>query len=389
MTISFWLDSDSDKVKEEFDVVIVGAGITGAAAAYWLSQRKDLKIAVIDAGTAGGGASGRNGGLVLRGVMAYYNKTIKSYGRETARWILQFNEESQAYLTEFLEKTSNTFAYDKCGSYLLANSIDELQDLSESAELMKEDGFSLEYIKEDPTDRGFYGAIHNPGDIGVHPINLTRALLQASQATIYENEQVFQLAWNNNQPLLHTQKHLISSSRVLLCANAYLPLLVPELSTFIKPVRGQIIVTRPVQERIVEKLCYANYGWEYFRQLPDGRFLLGGCREPFLKDEVGYADMVTPDVQGALMNYLKDRFPELAGVSIDYRWSGIMAFTEDGLPLLGELKDKPGVLYVTGCNGHGMGYAMALSKLMVEYAIDGANPGIFDSRRMLESKALK
>jgi len=116
--------------------------------------------------------------------------------------------------------------------------------------------------------------------------------------------------------------------------------------------------------------------------------LLGGCREPFLKDEVGYADMVTLDVQGALQNYLKDRFPELAGVSIDYRWSGIMAFTEDGLPLLGELSDKPGVVYVTGCNGHGMGYAMALSKLLVAYAMDGVNPGIFDSRRLL-AKALK
>lgn len=389
MTISLWLDSEAEKNKEEYDVVIVGAGISGASAAYWLSRKQDLKVAVIDTGVVGGGASGRSGGFILRGVMAYYNKTVETYGRETAKWIIQFNEQTQAYINEFMEKSGNSFAYEKSGSYLLAASIEELQDLEQSAQLMKDDGFEVEYFKEDPIDRGFYGALHNPGDIGVNPIALIKALLKASAATVYENEQVYQIGWSNNQPLLHTQKSLLSAGRILLCANAFLPLLVPELHQLIKPVRGQILVTRPVEERVLTKLCYANYGYEYFRQLADGRFLLGGCREPFETDEIGYADTVTHDVQGELQNYLKDRFPELAGASVDYRWSGVMGFTQDGLPLIGELADKPGVLYLAGCNGHGMGYSMALSRALVDYAMDGTNPGIFDSRRLLAKNAAR
>ena len=387
MTISLWLDNPAGKVKEEYDLIVVGAGISGAASAYWLSRRKDLKLAVLDTGVAGSGATGRSSGFVLRGVMAYYNKMVKTYGRETARSIMQLNEQTQAYIAEFAESFGNSFSLNKCGSYLLAASLEELQDLGESAELMKEDGFELELFKEDPIDRGYYGAIHTPNDIGVNPRALVKALIAASGATLYENEQVYQIAWSNNQPLLHTQHRHLSASRVLLCTNAYFPLLQPELASFIKPVRGQILVTRPLQERVIEKLCYANYGYEYFCQLEDNRLLLGGGREPFEDEEVGFADTVTPAIQTELQEYLKDRFPEFAGASIDYRWSGVMGFTSDGLPLIGELTDKPGVVYLTGCNGHGLGYSMSLSKLLVEFALDGAKPGIFDSRRLTGVKS--
>lgn len=388
MTISLWLDEEKDKKKEEFDVIIVGAGITGAAASYWLNKARDHKVALLDSGRAGHAASGRNGGFILRGVMAYYNKAVQAYGREAARWIFQFNEQSLAYLKEFREQVGNSFSYEDCGSYLLASSIEELHALAESAELMKEDGFALEYLKEDPIDRGFYGAIYNPCDVGVNPMHLTRALLEAGNAVLYEQEEVFELAWDNNQPVLHTRNRVLTAGRVLLCTNAFLPLLVPDLQGLVEAVRGQIIVTRPIQDRIVDKLCYANFGYEYFRQLSDGRFLLGGRREPFLEEETGYADMLNPNVQSALQSYLKDKFPEIAGASIDYRWSGTMCFTSDGLPLLGELRDLPGVFYVSGCNGHGMGYAFALSKMLIEFALDGAKPGIFDSRRLLTQNSL-
>ncbi len=386
MTISLWQDTISEKQKEEYDLVIVGAGIAGSAAAYWLSQRKDLKVAMLDAGTAGSGASGRSAGFVLRGMMAYYNQAVKAHGRENAKWVFEFNQQSQAYIAEFADKHGNQFGLDKCGSYLLASSLDELQELAESAELMKEDGFDLEYMKEDPIDRGFYGALYNPGDLGVNPLQLVQSLLEVSGVAVFEGEQVHQIAWGNNQPQLYTQKRILSAGRVLLCTNALLPLLVPEFPAMISPVRGQVIATRPVEERLLDKLCYANYGHEYFRQLPCGRFILGGCREPFIDEELSYADAVTSNVQNELQNYLKNHFPEIAGATIDYKWSGTMAFTQDGLPLIGELSDKPGVLYVTGCNGHGLGYGMALSRLLVEYALDGTKPGIFDSRRLLAAK---
>jgi gamma-glutamylputrescine oxidase len=381
MTISFWLDKNEEKATEKYDVVIVGAGVAGAAAAYWLSRRKNLNVLLLDSGTVGGGASGRNGGFILRGIFAYYNKAVQAYGRDTAQWIFRFNEETQSHLRELITRYGNAFSYIQSGSYLLASSLEELQDLEQSAELMKEDGFDVEYVKEDPLDRGFYGAIFNRNDAGVNPHLLVKSLAGISAFPVYENDEVYKIEPNSDGSILHTQNRLIHARTVLLATNAYLPLLLPEFRNIIQPVRGQIIVTRPLKEVVLERLCYANYGYEYFRQLSDGRFLLGGCREPFAKDEVGYDDILTADVQNSLHHYLKDRFPEVAGASIDYRWSGTMCFTQDGLPIIGELKDKPRVYYLAGCNGHGLGYSLALSKLFIEFVFDGASPGIFDAKR--------
>ncbi|MBX9689285.1 MAG: FAD-binding oxidoreductase [Candidatus Obscuribacterales bacterium] len=385
MTISFWLDAAvGEKKKEDFDVAIVGSGVSGAASAYWLSRRQGLKVALLDSAATGSGASGRSGGFVLRGVMAYYNHAVRSYGRDAARFIFQLNEQTQAHLSDFVKAEGNSFDYQRCGSYLLASSIEELHDLAESAQLMREDGFEVEYLKEDPLERGFYGALHNQCDIGVNPLSLVRSLIQASSVQVYENESVFRIECNASQGVeLFTANRIIRAAKVLLCTNAFLPLLLPEFRSMLKPVRGQILLTRPVEERFLDKLCYANFGYEYFRQLPDGRLLLGGCREPFLQEESSYEDTVTLNVQTALRNYLKDRFPELAGASIDYKWSGIMCFTPDGLPLIGEIHDKPGVFFMSGCNGHGLGYSLALSRVLVETALDGADPGIFQSKRVL------
>jgi gamma-glutamylputrescine oxidase len=382
MTISLWLDTQSDKPVEEFDAVVIGAGITGSATAWWLSRRKDLKVAVLDANAAGAGASGRSAGTILRSNLGYYSQLVKTYGREKARCLFRFVEESQAHLADFMQKQGNRFSYEKCGSYMLAASIEELQVLAESAQLMQEDGFAVEYLKSDPIDRGFYGALYSAADIGVDPYLLVKALLEASGAALFENEQVFQIEWANNQPLLHTPKRLLAASRVLLCTNAYLPWLYSDFASLLKAVRGQILVTRPLKDRVLDRLCLANFGYDYFRQLADGRLLLGGCREPFLDEEYGYADNVTRSVQGALQNYLKTRFPEAAGARIDYRWSGTMCFSSDGLPLIGELNDKPGVVYAAGCNGQGLTWGLALSRLLVEFAFDGASPAMFDSRRL-------
>jgi glycine/D-amino acid oxidase-like deaminating enzyme len=173
----------------------------------------------------------------------------------------------------------------------------------------------------------------------------------------------------------------VECDRVLLAINAYAPLFELGFVEKLTPIRGQILVTKPLWERVLDRICYANYGWEYFRQLPDNRLLLGGCREQFLDQEIGYSDVVSRPVQSALESYLKDRFPDIAGVRIDYRFSGVMGFTADGLPLVGETKKTPGMFYAMGCNGHGFSYGLNLSRLLVDCAIDGKSAGIFDAER--------
>jgi glycine/D-amino acid oxidase-like deaminating enzyme len=245
---------------------------------------------------------------------------------------------------------------------------------------MKEDGFAVKLLTEDPLDRDFYGAMENPGDSTVNPVKFVRALVDASSAQVFENETVCKIDSDGNSVLVNTTKRTFKAQRCLVTTNAYTPLLLSDFIDKIKPARGQAFVTQPLRKRVLEKPCYANYGWEYFRQLSDNRFILGGSRQLFMNEEFGYADMITKPIQSALEGYLKDRFPDVAGVPIVQRWSGIMAFTADGLPLVGEL-DKSGVFFAVGFNGHGFGYGINMCKLLVDVAMDGCDAGVFNAER--------
>lgn len=382
MTLSIWLDPAANESREkeriQTDVAVIGAGVIGAGAAYFLNQR-GLKSVILEAGTVASGASGRNGGFVLRGIQSYYNLAVKRYGRDVAKQIYAFTEENQTLLRKYMNKAN--MPYEDSGSYVLASSLEELESLAESADLMAEDGFTVEYLKEDPLDRDFYGALSNPGDIALDPAKLTRGLIEESCARVLETQSVSRVQNDGTKLLVHSSNCIVECDKVVLAVNAYASLFDSFFADKVTPARGQILVTKPLRERILDRMCYANYGWEYFRQLPDNRLLLGGCRQHFLDQELGFADMVSKPVQAALENYLKDCFPDVAGVRIDYRFSGVMGFTADGLPLVGEMKKTPGLFFAVGCNGHGLSYGINMSKLLVEVALDGKDPEMFSADR--------
>lgn len=387
MTRSIWFDLDQGESRErgvaDYDVVIVGGGVIGAAAAYYLAKRDGLKICLLESNTIASQASGRNAGMVLRGIQTYYNECVRRFGRDNAEFIYKFAEENQSLIEEFQNVSTRDLGFERSGSYILADSIEELEELEESYELLKEDGFEVELMKDDPLDRGFYGALLNNSDFGLNPVQFTRALVEASGVDVFENEHVLRLASDHESgrvEVLATEKSYFAET-VILAANAYSSLVDSWLQNKFHTARGQILITRPLSKRIIERLCYANYGWVYFRQLADLRLLLGGRRQLYIDQEVGYADMVTPQVQSALEEYMKDSFPDVVGTPIDYRFSGVMAYTKDGLPVVGELPGRKRVFYALGFNGHGLGYGMAMARLLTECAMDGASAGLFSAER--------
>lgn len=397
MTVSYWQHAQEKKSVDEVDVAIVGGGVMGAACAYWLSRRPGLKVAVFEAQKRAWGASGRGAGFAVRTLFAYYNQAIAAYGRESASWLLRFNEESLRLLGGFVQEHGNNCSYERCGSYLLACSEEELRELEESAQLMRDDGFEAEFHSTDPLNRGYLGGMFNPCDIGVNTSQLVDMLFEASAAAVYEQQPVWRIERESAGSIkICSVGHEVVCSRLLLVTNAYSELLEPWFRDKIQPVRGQILVTRPLAVRILDAMCSANYGWDYFRQLPDNRFLLGGRRFMQRTGEVGFTDIVTEPIQSALHDYLNQYFPEVAQVPVDYRWSGVMAFTRDELPMIGELIHQPvvpaggesggvipGAFYAVGCNGHGLAHSLSLAKLLVEVALDGASANLFAADRLM------
>ncbi|MEJ7654699.1 MAG: FAD-binding oxidoreductase [Chloroflexia bacterium] len=376
MTVSIWQDK-ADQRRHECDVAVVGAGIVGSYLAYALSLR-GLDVAVLESRFPAAGATGRNAGMVLTGLGEYYNTAAAALGRETARTVWELTLENGRRTRRLHDELG--LPYEAVGSLLLAVDEAESQDLRAAYELMRADGLPGVYHASDPLERGFVAALEPPQDLGVHPAAFAEALLQASGATVFENSEVYRLTPHpDGTATVRSRRATVHADHVLLATNGYSPLLHPAFKGSVLPMRGQVLVTAPAS-RLLETLCYADYGYEYFRQLGDGRVLLGGWRKNHLETEVGYTDEVTPEIQSGLEGFLHKYLPD-APPEIEARWSGVMGFTPDDLPLVGVLDDLPGVGYAVGFSGHGMGLGLAAADSLIELVLDGGPEGPFSARR--------
>lgn len=113
----------------------------------------------------------------------------------------------------------------------------------------------------------------------------------------------------------------------------------PAMYGVITPVRNQVVITEPAPP-IWRGGFYTDHGFIYGMQRPDGRIVLGGCRNVSPTKEINNdSDSVgsmVPQVSAALRAFLR-KFPKLKDVKVESEWLGVMGFTIDGRPLIGEL----------------------------------------------------
>jgi gamma-glutamylputrescine oxidase len=326
MTVSYWLRG---KLKEELsaDTCILGAGITGAACAYWIQKRRpEKRVVVVDRRSAASGASGRNAGMVLAGLSDHYDRMIDLYGRERAGEAWQATIDHNHYLREFLNESGADVEADYSGSFRLGFEEDERAHLERSADLLQMDGFAAQYLEDDPTGRGFYGALGIKEDFGLHPVLLVNALLEASGATLLTHNEVYSIEKEREGLSVLTTQSRIRCRDVIIALNAFSPMVESFFEPYVTAHRGQILITEPIGRRVLDRLVYTHNGYIYFRQLPDTRLLVGGFRHQFFDVEAGFLENATTDVQSALDRFTLQRFPEAAEARVEVRWAGTMGF---------------------------------------------------------------
>lgn len=379
MTVSYWQDASGEQIID-CDVCVVGAGIVGLYLAR-LMAGQGLRVCILEARHVAAGASGRNAGMVLSGTAQYYGEAIRTYGRELALDIWKFSQHNRDIARGLSEEFGTPWL--QSGSLLLALNDTEAEDIERAAQAMREDGLEVKFTYKDPTRRGFTAALFQPGDAGIHPVKFAQALAASCGSTILEQSEVFSI-----EPLegggveMKSRRATVRCRSAALCTNAYAPLLHPYFIGKVVPTRGQMLCTEPLDQAVLAQLCYADYGYEYFRQLPDGRLLLGGWRHHFREAEVGYEDRTTPDVQRGLEGFIARYFPEVARARITHRWAGTMGFSVDGIPLVGALPDMPDVYFAVGFTGHGMGFGLATAEKLATHILFRHPLGWLDAARL-------
>ncbi len=390
MSVSYWLDKRNVKVKIKTDIAIIGGGITGVLLAYWMDKLGDIKVALIEKGEIGSGATGRNAGFLLAGTSENYYRMQQQYGKRRSKDIYSLTIENHNIIKEIINKNSISCDYTPCGSITAAVTAEELAELEKSADLLAKDGFESKLIGNDiPDFENCFGGILKQSDGGLNPVRFVNGVVSSYSENIelFQHCEVYNYNTTKNGVKITADKLIVDCEMAILAVNGYAGAVSSFLKGKVVPTRGQVLAVAPIKRQLFDgNSIYCDFGFEYFRQLPNGAVLLGGFRQDYRTEELGYSDETTENIQKGLEIFIDKHLPLLKGREITHRWSGVMGFSPDGLPLIGELPSQPGVMFIGGYTGHGLGFSAVLSKGLVQQLLNGRTDiplGIFSIRRLI------
>ncbi|KJK08743.1 MULTISPECIES: FAD-binding oxidoreductase [Pseudomonas] len=365
------------------DVCVVGGGFSGLNTAIELAER-GLNVILLEARKIGWGASGRNGGQLIRGVGHGLEQFTPLLGTDGVRELKLMGLEAVDIVRQRIER--HTIDCDLTWGYCdLANKPKDLQGFAEDAEELRNLGYRHELRLVQPeqmrtvvgSDR-YVGGLIDMGSGHLHPLNL--ALGEAAVATrlgvrLFEQSAVTRIDYGT-QVRVHTAQGTVQASTLVLGCNAYLNDLNSELGGKVLPAGSYIIATEPLSEAQAHELlpqnmavCDQRVALDYYRLSADRRLLFGGACH--------YSGRDPQDIAAYMRPKMLKVFPQLADVRIDYQWGGMIGIGANRLPQIGRLPNQPNVYFAQAYSGHGLNATHLAGKLLGE-AISGQHSGRFD-----------
>lgn len=377
---SLWVDSEAQhypilESQLDTDVAIIGGGLSGMGAA-WALRDSDLSVALLEARTLAVGASGRNAGFILAGPSMPYDEACAALGAGAACATWEFTTQNNRTIAALVEKHQIDCDYLRRGSMSLAASEEEwvrLQATHEALAAANIESCLVERVDlPRPFDRLYYGGIYYPGNAELNPACFVRAVgrIVSDSIAIYEGSPVRTLAFESDHWRLTVGDYALRAQSVILATNAYTMAQLPEIP--IVPHRGQVLATGPLPSVVCPFPMYANHGYQYWRQTPGGRLVVGGWRDVDLAGEATCEESLNAAIQTKLDAFVEDFTG--SEVPVEYRWAGIMGFTPDKLPLAGRLPEYENLYIAAGYSGHGVSMAFRCGQLVAGTVVGGEPP---------------
>lgn len=368
------------------DVAVIGAGITGAVVAYYLS-REGFKVTVIDKRHVGMGSTAASTGLLQYEIDTPLVKLRKMVGEKNA--ILCYLKCRQAILdlkiicdslnmdTDFRLRPS--FQYASVNSHYKLHRQEYL--------FRKKIGFDVSWLEETDIVKKFgfkkAGGILSEDAGEVDAYALTHALLGNSDLQVFDHTEVTRIDHKKDSVGLVTAGgHKIKARYIIIAcgyeSQTYLPFKVENLhNTY------SIVSEENPQITPWYRCCLI---WEtgtpylYLRFSTDKRFFIGG------KDDKGQGakkrDMYLNRKSKLLEQEFMKLFPDKP-FKTDFKWGGIFADTKDGLPYVGKISRWPRCFFSLGYGGNGITFSILAAGIITDQLTGKKNPlaGVFSFER--------
>ena len=354
------------------DVVIVGAGFTGCAAALAMAQR-GARVLILEAKTVGWGASGRTGGQVIPGLKYDPDELETMFGPDLGprmvnavggvgdevfglieRHAISCDAQRKGWLQPAYSTRSLDLAMRRCESWQRRGANVGPVDKSKMARLL-----GTEHYLGGWEDRR---AGH------VQPMSYVRGLAAAAQkagTVIHIDSPALTLTRQGKEWRVSTPQGAVDADQVLLATNGYTDGLWTGLAKTVVPMMSFQAATIPIPEALGKNILPEGHAasdtrrllW-YFRRDAHGRLTMGG-RAPY-REDLGPADATY------VRNAVNKLYPQLSSIPFEFHWAGRVAMTQDHIPHLNRLDS--GLWAALGYNGRGVGMATLFGRYLADLA---------------------
>ncbi len=323
-------------LKKSYDVVIIGAGGHGLAAAYYLATRHGTtNVAVLDKGWLAGGNTARNTTIVRANYL-------------TPEGVRFYKESVELFRTLSTELDINVM-YSERGHFTLAHTDAAMRTARWRAEVNKHMGVNSEVIDAGDVKRlcpvmsvdenaryPVLGALyHPPGAIARHDSVAWGYAKEAMRrgVEVHTQTEVKNVIIENGRATgVETSRGVISAGKVVqaVAGASSVVARMAGLKLPIKTIPLQACVSEPVKP-ILDQIVVSGSLHVYISQSARGEMVMGGATDPYGL----YSTRSTLDFKESLMGHMLELFPFMGELRILRQWAGMADMTPDFSPVMG------------------------------------------------------
>lgn len=383
---SLWQDSaeaynPTNRTDKNFlyDVIIVGAGITGISTGLVL-QQAGKKCLVIEAANIGFGTTGGTTAHLNTLLDTPYTTIQKNFGKEDAKLVAASVKDAIQFIKNNIQQYNIDCGFSFADAYLFAQDEKQERELDEIAEASADAGIDIKYSDDIPVPIHFTKAIKASGQAKFHPLKYVYGIatvFEKAGGVIIQNCRVTGIE-NNETVLVETEKGNFKTKDIIYAT--HIPPGVNLLHLRCAPYRSYAMAAILADNNYPKDLAYDMYDpYHYYRtQRVNGQnYLIAGGKD----HKTGHEDN-TVRCFLKLESHIRKYF---SVKEVPYHWSSQYFEPADGIPYIGHLPGHPESIYAaTGFGGNGMVYssvaALTLKEILFNEETKYTN--LFDPNRI-------
>lgn len=361
------------------DVAIIGGGLTGAICSYYLSK-EGVDTVVLEKNIIGYGSTRASTSILQYEIDTDLIGLRTMIGEENALRSFRLCEKAVYDIEGIVQEIDVDCEFRLRDCLYYSENPGEYEKIKTEYELRDKYGFKVEFIDKDkgkekfsfPIEAGIYST---RGAAEINPYKFAHGLINKSierGARVFENTEVLNIENHGDKVTLVTKNNFKIRANKVIIAMGY-----DSLNYFNEDIatiyRTFIITTTPLKETEGwHNQCIirdTNNPYYYVRPTLDNRMILGGEDIQINKRESKTANLKDPDpISSEKYNLLKERlkylFPNIKNIDIEFKFNGLFAVTNDGLPYIGEYEKMPNCYFNLGYGANGILYTLLGGQLL-------------------------